>query len=229
MPYETRRGRLSLAPEAGERFTRDTWNQADFLAPDFRLPYPDAFFDFAYCGQTLEDLSDPFPLLREMARVARAGRIVSPSRLTEQTRGVRDRATSLPGHPHHHWIIDTTNDCLDFFPKAPSVASSTALIPLYAYERLVHSGQAHPNIDHIWTAQLHWRVHAGDTAACRATTYAQSLAIPVSEKAIDSLLRAVRRLRDFATRRPPSPGATWWQGMIELSRPYNRLHQPPSS
>ena len=103
MPYETRRGRLALEPLPGERFTRADWHQADFMAPGFRLPFDDKCCDFAYCGQTVEDLPDPARLLQEMMRVARAGFIRSPSRLIEQSRGVSDRQTSRPGFAHHRY------------------------------------------------------------------------------------------------------------------------------
>lgn len=42
-PYETRGGRLSLSPEPGERYSRESWVQVDFLAAGFRLPFPDLF------------------------------------------------------------------------------------------------------------------------------------------------------------------------------------------
>lgn len=223
MPYETRRGRLALVPEPGEHFTAATWHQTDFLAPGFQLPYADDEFDFVYCGQTLEDLTDPAPLLRELARVARAGRIVSPARLAEQTVGVRDRASRNPGHPHHHWILEASPAGLEFFPKAASVADRATLIPLRVYERLIHADELRANLDWSWSGSLRWRFHDDDAAATRARDFANALAIAPHDRRLDALWRAGRRARERLGARPVAAEAEWWQAMLDLSRPYNRL------
>lgn len=121
MPYETRRGSLTLGSVPGERFSKSTWRQVDFLQAGLRLPYADQAFDFSICTQTIEDLADPEPLLRELQRVSRAGYIESPSRLSEQTAGVRDRISATPGHPHHHWIVECAGARLELSPKTVSL------------------------------------------------------------------------------------------------------------
>src|SRR5258708_1424846 len=73
MPYETRRGRLSLERSDDERFSNKTWFQADFCSPTLRLPFDEKYFDFCTCTQTLEDLANPAPLLGELRRIARPG------------------------------------------------------------------------------------------------------------------------------------------------------------
>jgi ubiquinone/menaquinone biosynthesis C-methylase UbiE len=117
MPWETRGSKINLAPLFGERFSKSTWVQADFLDPNFRHPFADKFFRAAVCGQTLEDLASPANLLQEMQRVAVEGIIECPSRLVEQTVGVRDRMCQLPGHPRHHWIVESSEGELVLFSK----------------------------------------------------------------------------------------------------------------
>lgn len=94
MPWETRGARLTLTPLPGECFTKDTWFQADFLQPDFNLPFADQSFDLALCGHTIEHLVAPEKILLELQRVARRGRIECPSRLAEQTVSLRDRKST---------------------------------------------------------------------------------------------------------------------------------------
>lgn len=223
MPYETRRARLSLEPCPGEKFSRETWVQIDFLNPGLRLPYGDGFFDSIYCGHTLEDLADPVPLLRELARVGRSGRIVSPSRLSEQTVGSRDRSSTQPGHPHHHWIIDTGPAGLEFCRKSASIADRDCLIPLMVYER---HNRVHPDctrIDWSWQGPLTWEICDDASSALRAREAARALAFGWPERLVDSSWRGLRRLRDRISPPPADKPTQWWQQMLEMSRPYSLL------
>jgi SAM-dependent methyltransferase len=223
MPYETRRARLSLEPCPGEKFSRGTWVQIDFLNQDLRLPYDDGFFDSVYCGHTLEDLTDPVPLLRELARVARAGRVVSPSRLSEQTLGSRDRSSTQPGHPHHHWIIDAGPAGLEFCRKSASTAARDSLIPLMVYERHCRTHPKCRSIDWDWQGPLRWQICDDATASRRALQAARSLDFGLRERLHDSTWRSLRRLRNRFFRGPADNPTQWWQQMLELSRPYSLL------
>jgi SAM-dependent methyltransferase len=223
MPYQTRLGRLNLVPLPGERFTADTWMLTDFTAPDFRLPVPDKFFDFAFCGQTVEDLTTPEPLLREMRRVARAGVVESPSRLTEQSVGVRDRITSCCGHPHHAWVLDTTDDRLELSPKAATDALPRThyALPLLTFERLVGAG-AEQNLHFAWNDSFDWRLLSAAEARVRAAEFYRISAPTHSERLTDPVIRRLRGLKwRLRGRRADNPSA-WLQEMIELSAPYRR-------
>jgi SAM-dependent methyltransferase len=223
MPYQTRLGRLNLAPLPGERFTADTWMLADFTAPDFRLPVPDKFFDFAFCGQTVEDLTTPEPLLREMRRVARAGVIESPSRLTEQSIGVRDRITSRCGHPHHAWILDVTAGRLELSPKSATAALPRAryALPLLTFERLVRAGAAQ-NVHLAWSDTFDWRMLDTAEARARAEEFYRTAAPTLRERATDPVIRRLRGLKwRLRGRRADDPSA-WMQEMLTLSAPYRR-------
>ncbi len=140
-PWETRYFALTLDAKEGERYTQDSWHQMDFVNPELHLPFPDKFFDFSICSHVLEDLPDPRYIIAEMIRVSKAGYIEVPSRLHEQTLGVRDRAVSEVGYRHHHWIIDLVDGNLLFYRKARSHTrlSKRNTIPLDSYERLVKS------------------------------------------------------------------------------------------
>ncbi len=228
MPYQTRLGRLNLAPLPGERFTADTWMLADFTAADFHLPVPDKFFAFAFCGQTVEDLATPEPLLREMGRVARAGVIESPSRLTEQSIGVRDRITSRCGHPHHAWIIDVTGNKLELSPKSATatLARSHHAIPLLTFERLVRGG-AEQTIHFAWSGAFTWRVIADDEARRRAERFHCSANPTLRERLIDPVIRRLRGVKWRLRGRRPDDPSGWFKEMLALSAPY--LPARPSS
>jgi SAM-dependent methyltransferase len=222
-PYATRRGRLALDPEPGERFTRETWHQADFLHPDLRLPYPDGFFDFAYCGHTLEDLENPVPLLREIARIARGGRVLSPSRLVEQTLGVRDRASRFPGHPHHRWILDAGPGGLEFCPKAPSIRRSSNLVPLMLFEKWVTLDSSRYHIDWVWQGPVRWSLLDDSTAESRAAEFAGSLGISPYIRLQDHLLRMGRRCRNRLAGKPKDDPTSWLKSVVALSRPHSLI------
>jgi hypothetical protein len=219
MPYETRRGVLTPEPVAGELFSRATWTQANFLSPGFRLPFADRFFALVTCGHTLEDLTDPAPLLAEIQRVGQAGVIWGPTRLSEQTRGVRDRQCREPGHPHHHWIVDPIPRGLRFCAKADSLPGGAAL-PLRHYERTAGPGEF----------LFHWRDRfavdfvRGEAAATLARDFARRQAVRPSDRWLDPLTRRGRAGKRRLLRSPPfnAPEA-WWARMLEISRPFSAI------
>lgn len=217
-PYETRRGGLQREPLAGECFTAATWMRVDFLAPNFRLPVPDKFFDFAYCSQTIEDLADPVPLLRELARVARAGVIESPSRLAEQTIGIRDRMTSAPGHPHHHWIVDPAPDRLELCPKRAlaTLPPRRRAVPLLSFERSAGARDGHFS----WCGELRWSLVDDAESRRRACALRDSVRVAWREALFDGPVRLLRRLKSRLLRRPRDNPSAWFQQMLELSAPF---------
>jgi SAM-dependent methyltransferase len=223
MPWETRGTELNLAPRPGERFSKATWLQADFLDANFRLPFADGYFDLVLCGQTVEDLASPENLLKEMQRVAAEGVIECPSRLMEQTLGSRDRRSRLPGHPHHHWIVESNAGELVLYSKAASGLSSAAeLVPLAFTERF---RAAHPGseiVSHHWTGPLRYRLAA--TAECRerARQFVRQQSISSAQRLSDRALRLARRTR-ARLQGNPQEDFSWWGRVVELSRPYSSV------
>jgi len=90
-----------------ERFTKETWNESDFY--DMPWNYPDKFFGFVNCVQTLEDIRDPIGLCKEMMRVGKAGFIETPNIISE-----------LSGlFFHHRWFVRVHEGKLQFLQKSP--------------------------------------------------------------------------------------------------------------
>lgn len=97
------------------------FNQTIDLCHD-RLPYTDGAVDFLYCRHTLEDLSDPEHLLREIARVAKAGYIEFPSVLAETARRVDAGGELWRGYIHHRWFVWVSQARqLTLLPKYPCI------------------------------------------------------------------------------------------------------------
>ncbi|HTH95958.1 MAG TPA: methyltransferase domain-containing protein [Stellaceae bacterium] len=122
MPHETRRRHEAVDPEHEERFSAETWVQADICNGPW--PYPDKHFDYAYCSHTLEDIRDPIHVCRELSRVAKAGYVEFPSRQREIFSKVHlfelKRAVGrIPavGYTHHRWFVDVLPDRLVFLGK----------------------------------------------------------------------------------------------------------------
>lgn len=111
-PHETR-GELGFDGSGPERFTRESWVEADICA---RQPWPftNKQFDFVVCSHTLEDLRDPIWVCSELVRVAKAGYIETPSRLEEQCYGFQG---PWVGWGHHHWLVEARDDHLEFVFK----------------------------------------------------------------------------------------------------------------
>lgn len=225
MPYETRRGRLNPAPLAGELFTKATWSQAEFTRDDLRLPFPDGFFDFSICTQTIEDLTDPTLLLRELRRVSRAGYIESPSRLSEQTTGVRDRITNLHGHPHHRWIVDASAGLLELGPKAAldGLEQDRFTIPLRVYERETQGDSDKALCQLSWEQEFAFRALSNEEARARAMAFCAGLRISAAERWQDALIRSLRSVKWRWLRRQQEDPSAWWQEMLRLSRPYSTV------
>ena len=96
-----------------ERFTQDTWVQRDVCARE-PWPFADGQFDVAVCGHTLEDVRDPVWVCSELARVARAGFVETPSVAEELTWGVEG---PWVGRHHHRWLCVREGDGLLFVAK----------------------------------------------------------------------------------------------------------------
>lgn len=134
--YETRRSK------PGEHFGAESWLQMDLGgSQEYELPFVNQEFDFVWCQQTLEDLADPFHLMREIQRVGKAGFIEVPSREWEHTIGVD--SPNFCGFCHHRWVIELDErDVLNFTFKSPYLAQYGALEgpPTYKYLGFVWSG-----------------------------------------------------------------------------------------
>lgn len=85
-----------------------------------RLPYEDGSIDFVYSRHTIEDLSNPEHILREMRRVGTAGYICTPSPQAEVTRGIDASGTHM-GYCHHRWIVWSRDGVLYLLPKYPII------------------------------------------------------------------------------------------------------------
>ncbi len=223
MPWETRRCKLQLERQPAEQFSKETWHQVDFLDPALRLPFSDHFFDFSICSHTLEDLAEPAPLIRELQRVSRRGYVEVPSRLMEQTRGVRDRACSLLGHPHHHWIIDREGAGELVFYRKKDLAGPTRrfAIPLLTYERIVKRDPTANLIRLLWDGSFGVRFVTGEQVLRKAIEYRKSLPISTTDIWACRTLRLGRRVRDRLYQRGEKNG--WWDEIVALSRPYSRI------
>jgi hypothetical protein len=89
------------------------------------LPFPDKSIDFLYCRHVLEDLYNPLWLCREIARVAKAGYVETPSPFAEYCRGMNGglipEGSFWRGYIHHRYFVWNEDGTLCFLPKFPLV------------------------------------------------------------------------------------------------------------
>jgi len=223
MPWETRGARLSLEKRPQESFSKETWTQADFLSADFSLPFGDKSFDLVICGHTIEDLAAPERLLNEISRVGKAGVIECPSRITEQTMGIRDRMATRPGHPHHHWIVESLSGDLVLYSKQDSgLCTGARVIPLTVTEAYLADNPGEDVVIHRWQNQISFRMITGVECVRRAEAFVSSMKISRLDRAKDRLLRSARRTRD-GLRGKFKEDYSWWDRILEESRPFSRI------
>lgn len=121
-------------------------------AADQILPFPDKSFAFVYCRHVLEDMYNPFPLLREMQRVAAGGYIETPSPIAEMGRGVDGGSPGYRGYRHHHWIIwnALSATTLRFVSKYPLVEYLKSADLDEETITLLRQGPAYWNTYYLW-------------------------------------------------------------------------------
>jgi SAM-dependent methyltransferase len=95
-------------------WSEQQYTQLDLCAGE-KWPFDDNQFDLGLSSHALEDLRDPLPAVRELARVSRRVLIVTPSRLLEQTKGIDHPAYC--GFHHHPWMVFEENGVLVFRRK----------------------------------------------------------------------------------------------------------------
>ena len=111
MPFETRglyerSGWTENEHRGPERFSEERWVQRDICDRE-PFPFADEEFDFVICSHTLEDIRDPIWVCSEMARIARAGYVETPSLLEELSYGFQG---PLAGWGHHRWLVEIDQD-----------------------------------------------------------------------------------------------------------------------
>jgi Methyltransferase domain len=147
LPYETRAGGGRLGP-GPECYSPATWVQFDICETPW--PFPENAFDFAFCGQTLEDVRDPIAVCRELSRVARRGYVEVPSVWIECTFDVDvgPLTTRYPGYEKHRWLVFYDDHELLFVPKQ---------VWLCLVEFVPAATSAKWRTDQrIWTTPVHW-------------------------------------------------------------------------
>lgn len=227
MPWETRGGRVQLQPNPGERFSKATWIALDLNDPAMRFPFGDKSIDFVMCSGTLEDLANPGPCVREMVRTGRAGYIRVPSMVCELTVGVEDRANSVIGYRHHHWICAVTGRGeLTMMRKADAglAVRPGRCIPLRSFENLLRQepGRFDRTVHVFWEGSIAVAFQAGPGVRDSVAQYIQTLRIPACDYPWDSILRRARRMRDRLrhARGFEAGKVDWWEEMLRISEPY---------
>lgn len=91
----------------GRRDRGNVWSPEQYtvhdLCSDRPWPFRDRQFDLGLCSHTLEDVRNPRPALRELARVCRRALVIAPSRLLEQCRNADH--PRIIGFRHHRWMV----------------------------------------------------------------------------------------------------------------------------
>ncbi len=104
LDYEKRNPNPSFLSGIPEHFTKQTWFVRDVCDSSKPFPFQDKEFDFVNCGHLLEDVRDPFFVIKEIQRVAKRGYLEVPTRFCEQLKWAEQRR--ICGFSHHRWFVD---------------------------------------------------------------------------------------------------------------------------
>lgn len=119
------------------------------------LPFEDKSFDIVYCRHTLEDMWNPFHLLKEMERVGKAGYIETPSPFQELARGQDSQLLTYRGHAHHRWITWVQDGSLTFVTKYPPI--EYVAVPERLIKQCLMMGPEYWNTYHYWEDKIEWK------------------------------------------------------------------------
>jgi SAM-dependent methyltransferase len=115
------------------------------------LPFADKSFDFVLSRHCIEDMYNPFPLLKEMSRVGKAGYVESPSPIAELGRGVDGGSPPFRGYHHHRFIAWQFGQKLRLISKYPFIEylkfDEARIEELLAQER-------YWNTYHLWEGEI---------------------------------------------------------------------------
>jgi len=116
---------------------------------NYPLPFLDKDFDFIYCRHVLEDMFNPFALVKEMARVGKAGYIETPSPVAELCRGIDGGCPPYRGYHHHRFIVWVQDGELRFVSKYPMV--EYLRIDEDQTAALLREGSTYWNTHYLWS------------------------------------------------------------------------------
>jgi hypothetical protein len=151
------------------------------------LPYENNEFDFIYCRHVLEDLYNPFLLVKEMSRVGKSGYIETPSPLSELCKNIDGGDSNVPwrGYHHHHSFVWSHNGVLCFVKKFPIIEYSLKINE----ENIVKYLEKHPhswNTYMVWKDTIPYKHFQHDVDFKITSTYSEFLIKNVLEQSISS-------------------------------------------
>jgi hypothetical protein len=121
------------------------------------LPFEDKSFDFIYTRHTIEDLIWPFPCLKEMSRVGKAGYIETPSPLAECVRGIDGNPHNWRGYFHHQWLVWNDGKTLKLLKKLP-LMEYMPFPDENTMENILRGNPMAWNSHFLWKEEIKWEI-----------------------------------------------------------------------
>lgn len=170
------------------------------VADGLALPFKDKSFDYVIASHILEHVDDPHGFVKELARVARAGYIETPSELGER----------IFGWPFHKWIVRFQNDTLIMRPRPSDSPFGDYFHKMYAHDlnfaEYVDSHWGDFYVQYEWESNINLRVEDdGQTRVIfsqnmkpiETRSHLNSLGLTLFRPISMFLLRVMRHFRKF--------------------------------
>lgn len=115
------------------------------------FPYSSAYFNFAYCRHTIEDIQNPQNAFKEIVRTSKSGYIETPSPIVECIKGITNKCP-YRGYIHHRYIVwsDYKTNTLYFLPKYPYIEYCIDDNKLKSFIHLLNNYPVYWNNYYIW-------------------------------------------------------------------------------
>ncbi|MEE3717828.1 methyltransferase domain-containing protein [Tumidithrix elongata RA019] len=156
-----------------------------------RLPYEDKSVDFIYCRHVLEDIYNPLWVCEEMARVAKAGYIETPSPLAECSRGVDADSPNWRGYVHHRYVVWVHDGKLTFLPKYPIIEHFNLMEVEDEIIELLNSSPLYWNTYFFWNDSFEVNFLQSDQDFNFPKSYQEWLMESIARSTEDALLIAL--------------------------------------
>ncbi len=125
---------------------------------NYPWPFPDKYFDFVWCSQVLEDIRDPIGVCKEMSRIAKAGYVNCPHKMTELISPINMmfHSEKYNGFWHHRWLVTLKNNQLVFEQK-----TAFATVENWTSDELVEIINTHSELSFVSLFWIH-AIHASE-------------------------------------------------------------------
>jgi hypothetical protein len=125
----------------------DTWNEV------FSYVQKEGKFDFSVCSHTLEDIVNPFEVLKFLSKISKKGFVAIPSKFDEFS---FHYGRPYRGNAHHKYIFDIIDGVLHILPKLSFIEKNEL------FDKIVVNSQISKQLCFFWEDDIDFEIFGGN-------------------------------------------------------------------